>query len=687
MYQTRACPSAKLDRCAEVLALCAYNYTLPEGLILPWGPGVRRGKGEETVVELKKLFEPITIGDVEIRNRLMMAPFGNGGGFGKDDMVSDRLKAFYGARAKGGVGLIDVNIVPYNFGRPTPSGVGVYSDKHIPGLREFTDHLHSFGAKVCAQLMCPSHVQKSPDGPPELIGPSDVVPNPRHPVKVRPATVEEIRQIVETLGEGARRAREAGFDMMEFYALAGNLISQFISPYTNKRTDEYGGSHEKRLRFLLEAIASVQERAGRDFPIICRISGQDFMPGGYLIEDTKIIAPMLERAGVAALHVSTGWHESTTPFIVMSVPRGHWIWMPAAVKEVVNIPVIGGTRINDPILANQVLEDGNVDIVYMGRPLIADPELPNKAREGRFDEIRMCMACNYCFDSWQGQGLHCAINAQGARELEYTIEPVDRPKKVLVIGGGPAGMEAARVATLRGHQVTLLEKSDRLGGQLLVAVIPPYKEEVGNVTRYLETQMRKLNVDVRLRQEATPETVVAMNPDATIVATGGKPLIPHISGVDGDNVVTAVDVLTGRKQVGERVVIVGGGLIGCETAEFLQQRGKKVTVLEMLPRLGNDIMPHNRWVIMLRMRAAGIGMEANAKAVEITKKGVKVERDGATEFFEGDSVVLAVGTAPENALAKALEGKVANLHVVGDSYKPQRIAEAIDHGFRVAREI
>ncbi|MBI4300527.1 MAG: FAD-dependent oxidoreductase [Chloroflexi bacterium] len=504
-------------------------------------------------------------------------------------------------------------------------------------------------------------------------------------MKIRPATVEEIHQIADTLGEGARRAREAGFDAMEFYALAGNLFSQFISPNTNMRTDEYGGNHEKRLRFLLDCIEAVQRKAGKDFPIIPRISGQDFMPGGNLIEDTKIIAPLLEKAGVAALNVSTGWHESSTPFIVMSVPRGHWLWMPAAVKEVVNIPVIGGTRVNDPILANSVLEDGNVDMVYMGRPLIADPDLPNKAKEGRFEDIRTCMACNYC---WTGRGgVICAINAQAGRELELTIEPAQKPKKVVVIGGGPAGMEAARVATIRGHKVTLLEKSDRLGGQVNIAVIPPYKEEVGNITKYLTTQMRKLHVDVRLNSKATPNSLRSMDADAVIVATGGSPLIPNIPGIHGQNVVTSVDVLTGKARVGNKVVIVGGGLIGCEIAEFLHERGKKVTVLEMLARLGNDIIPHNRWVIMLRMRESGIGMEANAKAVEINERGVKVERNGAQEFFEADSVVIAVGTAANDSLVKSLEGRVKNMHVIGDCSKPQRIAEAIESGFRVAREI
>ena len=666
--------------------------------------------------ELKKLFEPIMVGTVEIPNRIAQGTFGAACGYGQDDMVTDRMVAFFAERAKGGCGLLMLGSSPQ---KPVMSpeiieemakrmggdasemgemgimmvgrGAGIYDSRFIPGLRKLTDTIHSWGVKIGTQPFVPMMLP-GPGGRPEVIGPSDISPNPRGGPRPRPMTKEEIGQVADQMAEGARRAREAGFDLVEIFALAGNLVSQFMSPYTNKRTDEYGGSHENRLRFLLEIVERVHSEAGKDFPVVCRISGQDFMPGGNMLEDTVIFAPMLEEVGVAAINVSTGWHESSTPFIHCSVPRGHWIFMPEAVKEAVRIPVIGGTRVNDPILADQLLAQGRVDMVYMGRPLMADPQLPKKAREGRFDEIRTCIACNHCFGSMRFgvsrfQGVTCAINYRAGKELDYPIAPTTMPKKVLIIGGGPAGMEAARVAALRGHNVILMEKTDKLGGQLLLAVIPPGKGELDELMRYLSVQLEKLNVKVKLGQEATAEMVVEAKPDVIIVATGGTTLIPDIPGVNGDNVVTAVDVLLG-KEVGDNVVIIGGGLVGCETAEFLVQRGKKVTVLEMLESIAHDMLRPERWVTVQSLRNAGVRLETLARAEEIVDKGVRAARNGGSDFFEADTVVVAVGVASEKQLAEELEKKkIGPVHVIGDCARPRRIADAIEEGFLTAWSI
>jgi len=638
--------------------------------------------------QLQKIFEPIKFGQVEVKNRLVMSAIGGGGGYGANDRVTPRLLRFYEERAQGGVGLIVVGMLqPIDLGRPNPRGVSIYKDELIPSLRQWTDVVHKHDAKIGVQLSFGGTWWRGGDAPVEQVGPSDVVfvHTPGVP-KPRPLTIVEIHQMIEALGEATRRAREAGFDCVEYQASTGAIFGQFLSPLTNQRTDQYGGSFEKRMRFLLDVIASGKEKAGNDYTIIVRLGGADFMEGGNTHEDSKRMAPILEKAGIHCLNVTTGWHEAPVPFLPMSVPRGAYVYLGESIKKEVSIPVIGGTRINDPLLAEQIVAEGKLDMVYLCRPLIADPEFVNKAKEGRLDDICPCIACSHCFGG-MGTGIECTVNPRAGRELEYTIESTQSPKKVFVIGGGPAGMEAAIVAAARGHKVTLAEKGNGLGGQLLVAALPPYKEELANFNKYLANQVHKQGVEVKLNEEVTLESIEKVKPDAVIVATGATPIIPDIPGATGSNVATAIDVLTGRKETGQNVIIIGGGSAGCETAEFLIQKGKKVTILEMLDRIGNDFERSYRWVIMLRLREAQVRMETDAKAEEITERGVGVSRKGETEFFEGDSVVLAMGMKADNSLAGKLEGKVAKLYTIGDCAEPHRILEAIHSGFRVAREI
>ncbi len=639
------------------------------------------------MTKLKKLFEPIMVGQIELKNRLVRP--GMLSNYAENERVTDRMKNFYSEVARGGVALmVTGGMTCIDLGGVMARGLGIYKDDFIPGLRELVGVVHAGGAKVAAQLSAPAMWRSAEKGSIEVIGPSDVVVNPRGGPKPRPVTVDEIKQIIDALGDCTRRARDAGFDAVEFHAGIGGLINQFMSPYTNKRTDKYGGDLENRMRFFLEIINMAQRKAGEDYTLLARVSGADFMEGGHTLEDTMVVAPILERAGIKAINVTTGWHEAPVPSFHASVPRGAWTYLAEGVKKVVNIPVVTGTRVPDPILADQIIAEGKADLVYMARPLIADPELPNKAKEGRFDDIRPCIACSRCFSTiLRGEPMVCTVNARAGKEAEYSIEPAKEPKRVFIIGGGPAGMEAARVAAMRGHRVTLADKGNRLGGLMLVAELPPYKDDIGYFTKYLAGQMERLGVDVRLGEEVTAEAVEKMKPDVVIVATGATPIIPDIPGARGDNVATAIDVLTGKKEVGENVAIIGGGMVGCETAEFLAQKGKRVTILEMLGRVGVDIEATNRWVIMQRLRAAKVRMETNAKAEEITAKGVRVSRDGQSQFFEADSVVLAVGMQANPKLANELEGKVKALYVIGDSAKPQKIAEAVESGLRVGREI
>ena len=423
--------------------------------------------------------------------------------------------------------------------------------------------------------------------------------------------------------------------------------------------------------------------------MICRIPGTEMVPWGLVLDDWKQIAPMIEKVGVHALSIYPGWHETREPLHQMCVPRGAFVYLAEGIKQVVSIPVATGNRINDPVLAEQILVEGKADLIAMGTPLIADPYLPNKARQGLLEDIRMCTACCNCWDDMiKGKPITCSVNAMAGKELEYPIIAARKSKKVFVIGGGPAGMEAARVASQRGHHVTLFEEGLRLGGQLLYAALPPYKEEWNTLVNYLVTQLKKLNVEVRLNEECTIRTVEECEPDAVIVATGASPIIPNIAGVDRGNVITAIEALIGSKQVGQNVVIVGGGSIGCETAEFLFKMGKRVTILEMLDRIGADIGEWNRWVIVDRLNAAGIRVETGSKIELITEKGVKITRPhGLQEFFEADSVVIAVGMKSIDKIANELNGKVASLYKVGDCVEPRKVRQAIEEGFLVGLQI
>lgn len=645
--------------------------------------------------KLTKLFEPIRIGSLELPNRIVWPAITTLYDTHYDLKGEERSAYFYAEIARGGVGLMIIGALQAIYpGRREPSRVAINSDQYLPELRKWVKAIHDNGSRAAAQLAVWNYWAKGGEGTPaEDISPSGIVTlhgdfrqEFNHTMflpESRPLTVEEIHMIEEQVGEAAIRAAEVGFDAIELPAVAGNLLNRFITPYTNRRNDEYGGSVQNRVRMLTETMAIIKKKVGDDFPFICRISADDMMPQGLTLEDAKQFVPFVERAGAHAISVFAGWYESPKPKYQMSIPRGAFVYLAAGIKEVVNIPVCANIRINDPILAEQMLAEGKADLIAMGRPLVADPELPNKAKEGRLEDILFCTACCECFvDISRGDPMGCAVNAKVGKETVYSITHTDKSKKVFVIGGGPAGMEAARVAALRGHQVTLFEKNDKLGGQLLYAVLPPYKEEWNTLISYLTTQMRRLKVEVRLNEEATAKLVEESKPDAVIVATGAVPIIPQIPGVEGKNVATAIDVLTGSKQVGQKVVIVGGGLIGCETAEFLDQKGKQVTILEMLPRIGDDIENFNRWVVVDRLTKAGLRMETEATVEAITERGVRVARNGGTEFFEADSVVIAVGMQCEKALAQELEGKVSLLYQVGACVEPRQVKQAIAEGFQ-----
>jgi 2,4-dienoyl-CoA reductase-like NADH-dependent reductase (Old Yellow Enzyme family)/thioredoxin reductase len=625
---------------------------------------------------------------MKLKNRIVMPAMGTNYS-SKDGFVTRRLVNYHVERAKGGVGLI---IVEGAYIEPRGKGsimqLGVDHENKISGLKELATAIQAKDARAALQLFHGGRQSHSSIIGTQPVSASEVFCRFTQETP-RALTVEEIQNVIEAFAEGARRTKAAGFDAVEIHGAHGYLINQFLSPLTNKRTDKYGGDVKGRTRFLVEILELTRDKVGSDYPILCRINGDDYIEGGLTLEETKRIAQMLEAAGVDALHISGGIYDSPVPVTTgpMALPRGNMVHLAAGIKKVVNVPVISVGRINDPELAETVLQEGKADLVSMGRALLADPGLPMKAAAGALDDIRKCTACDECIARlFINESIACSVNAALGREEEYTIRKAKVSKRILVVGGGPAGLEAARVSAARGHSVVLYEKSDRLGGQLNLAVVPPHKEEMKSVVPYLESQIRKLGVKVVLGEEVTPMLVEKINPDVVFVAAGSVPTIPEIPGSKGKNVVTANDTLAGRASVKERVVIVGGGMIGAETAEFLAEKGKRVTIVEMLGRIGTDMVPMVISVLYPRLKKLGVVTITNAKVEEITDDGVIYEKNGEKQTAEADSVVLAVGSKPSVSLVNALKGKVSELYAIGNAEKPCNVLEAIYEGSQLARE-
>ena len=690
------------------------------------------------MTKLKHLFQPITIGSLELKNRVVMTCANASGGGG------EHVLRYYAERAEGGCGLLIVGgMYTYDTGTGKTFYGGrrdvteeearairefaLYGEELLPGLREFTKTMHEAGARVAAQLLMTYEWKRdwktNKEGPTELVSASDGYV-PARIGEARGISAEEIHQIVEEYGDAARIAREGGFDAIEIHAGIGYFLNQFLAPHSNKRTDEYGGPVENRMRMLLEIVESCRQKAGRDYPIIARISAEDFVEGGNTLEDTKPIAIALERASIVAIDVETGWHESPVPMIQQWVKPGAFVYLAEEIKKVVSVPVMTAYRIWDPVMADRIIAEGRADLIGMARALVADPELPNKAREGRFEDINYCIACCRCLDTAiGGECPSCAVNARVGREAVYKIEPASDSKEVLVIGGGPAGMEAARVAALRGHRVTLCDRGRRLGGSLLLASI--MNPELLKFLKYQTRQVLKLPVEIRLNGEVDASFLERMKPDEVIVATGGQSPAFEIPGIHRDNVLLGHDMLEatirpprkgGTRQrllwrlgslalrylyqpalirwglrfgfpFRKRVVIIGGGFAGCELADILVERGKKVTILEQSHRIGYDIGITTRWVVRMRLWNFGVRMERDVRVVEITERGARAIVADSETFFEADTVALTMPLVADDKLARELEEAGWHVHSIGDCAEPGRIMEAMAAGFRAGFEI
>ncbi len=632
--------------------------------------------------KLDILFEPLEMPNLTLKNRFFLAPLGTG-------FTTQQLTDFYVARAKADVGLIMTGEMCVH-----PSGVAggpterdLYKDEAVGVLTPMVKAVQSAGAKFVAQL---NHAGRYTPG--RALGQQSVAPSAiasRYTGETpRELTTEEVDDLVIAFAEAAVRAQKAGFDGLEILSSSGYLNSQFLSPVTNQRTDKYGGDAHKRATFLLSVISEIRQRVGEDYNICVKFDGEDGMTGGRTMEDSLILAPKLVAAGADRLHIWAGWHEATRPMLPMSVPRGAFADLAAQIKGVVDVPVSTVGRINDPYVAADILAQGKADLIGMGRTLVCDPEFVKKTKEGRTQEIRRCVACCFCFDAIRtGKGMRCGANPEMGHEGEGLILPAEEKKHVAIVGAGPAGMEAARLAALRGHRVSLFDEKDNLGGLLNLAVLPPHKEELQNYIDYYSHQMAINNVDLHLGGTVTPDVLDKAQPDVIVLATGAVEQLPDIPGIEQDHVTTAFNVLYEETTVGDRVVIIGGGLIGVETAEFLMDQGKSVTVVEMLKRIAADVGPTSRWGLISRIRKKARLMTSTTVR-EVTATGVLVANsEGETEEIPADTVVVASGLACRNELDAYIAQSGKENYRIGSCREPGLIATAIWEAFDVGRRI
>jgi 2,4-dienoyl-CoA reductase-like NADH-dependent reductase (Old Yellow Enzyme family)/thioredoxin reductase len=639
------------------------------------------------------LFQSLKIGSLSLKNRLVVPPMGTGFASG-DGNVTDRLINYHEARAKGGFALItmEVTAVDEIEGKGSAHQLSIFDDRFIPGFKRLVERVHDAGAKVGVQLYHPGRVTlPAYIGGLQPVGPSSV-PDPIWRQDTRELTIQDIARLVESFAQGARRAKEAGFDIVELHGAHGYLISQFMSGYANKRTDEYGGGFEGFIRFPVEIIRRVRQMVGPDFPVFFRISGDELVPMGRTVAESVEMAKRLVQEGVNVIDVSIGVMESSA---VTSAPpdmeQGFNAKMAAAFKKTLPVPIIAVGRINEPDIADEIVSSGKADLIAIGRQSLTDPEWPNKTAEGRKNDIVKCISCNEgCIEGlviWRRSMITCVQNLALGKEDEYASPRASKRKKVLIAGGGPAGLEAARTAALWGHEVILYEKDKALGGQVNIAVIPPKKDIYSEVTLSRVKAITELGVEIHLGEELTPEIVKQIAPDVLIIATGSKPLVPKISGIGQKNVITAAEALRGTN-VGDRVVVVGGGLVGCETSDYLAQQGKEVTVVEMLRHTARDIGPAARYFLRRRLAEKGIKILTSTTVEEIVEGGVKVNSGEGSRFLgPTDTVVIATGAESVNELGPAVTGIVPEVYVIGDAASPGKIMAAVEQAAELARKL
>ncbi|MFC1961856.1 FAD-dependent oxidoreductase [Chloroflexota bacterium] len=645
--------------------------------------------------KFSKLFEQGQIGTLKLKNRIVMASMGNRL-IEPDGRLSPRGIDYYVARAKGGTGLIittgaRTGLIEQIPGTPFVQNLLINSKIYGVRLNELAEAVHDYGARVAVQVMPGWGRNASADILRKgwAVSPSPLPGFADPSVATRALTTEEVERLVGAFGFMAEVIRNAGIDAIEINAHSGYLCDEFMTSLWNKRTDKYGGDLDGRLTFIREIITAIKKGAGSGFPVIVKYGLTHFIEGGRTIEEGLEIARKLEAAGVDALDIDAGCYEAIYWHVPPTTqPPGCMVHLAEKVKKTVKIPVIAVGKLHYPELAERVLQEKKADFIAMGRGLLADPEWANKVKEGRLEDICPCIGDNEgCRRRiHESKSISCTVNPACGMEREFTITPAEKKKNVLVVGGGPGGMAAARVATLRGHRVTLLEKGSALGGSLIPASAPDTKQDYKALVSYLATQIQKLGVELKLATEATPELIIKLKPEVVFVAAGGTEIVPDIPGSRRDNVVGVVDVLMGKSKVGERVVVIGGGITGCEVSLHLAKQGKKVIIVEMLDAVAGDMYFVNRTHLLKLLADNNVEILTKTRVLKITGEGVSVTDGGNRQrSLEADTVVLAVGLKPNNTLLTALSDQIPEVYAVGDSVEPRKVYNAIMEGFRIAR--
>jgi 2,4-dienoyl-CoA reductase-like NADH-dependent reductase (Old Yellow Enzyme family)/thioredoxin reductase len=638
---------------------------------------------------LPSLFAPIKIKSLDLANRAVMPPMGTNLG-NSDGTVSEANLAYIKRRARGGAGLIitEISSVHPN-GSAIPNELGAYDDRFIPGLKKIADAVHAAGSKAALQLHHAGRESLYLLREKKAIAPSPIR-SLVFGLTPREITREEIQEIIAAFGVAARRGMEAGFDAVEIHGAHGYLITQFLSALSNKRDDEYGGSFSNRSRFMIEVLQEVRKKVGPDFPISLRLSVEECIQGGYMFEDIQPILPNLVKAGADILHASLGTHGS--PGGITSAPfeyqPGFNVWRAKKLKEIVNLPVIAVGRFTDPSLANEVIARGEADLVAFGRQYLADPDFLIKAREGRPEDIRKCIACNQgCIERLTlGEGkIRCALNPETGQEIIYPQVPAGVRRNVWVVGSGPGGLTAAYEAVRLGHKVTLFEKEEKTGGQLNLASKAPFKDQYGVWASWLTSQAKKMGVAVRTGIEMTESMISEGDPEVVILATGGEQIKPDIPGINLSMVCNAWQVLGGAVPPGKHPVVIGGGLIGMETADYLCHKGTQVTLVEVLKRSPVLKITSHGYMLHTRLKEAGCRLLFGTVVKKIEESSVTVLIEDKEQILSPvDQVIIAVGLKPNDKLKEILQAKKIRHFIIGDALQPRRIIEATEEGARAA---
>ena len=637
-----------------------------------------------------KLLEPIRLGQLCLKNRIVMPPM-EARLNGPDGSITRRMIRYYAERAKGGAGLIIVQNthVDGKASRSAASQGGIHHDHMIAGLNELAEAIQSYRTAAVIQIghggrqCAPGAAPMPPVAPSAIPYSGGVMP--------RELTLAEIEEIQDAFAEAARRAKQSGFDGVEIHGAHGYLICEFLSPNSNRRTDKYGGNLENRARFPLEIVRKVREQVGNDFVVGYRLSADEYVPGGLELEETGKFARMIEEAGISYIHVSAGTYDSLPHMVPpMYIERAHLVHLAEGIKKLVNVPVITVGAL-DVETAEEALREGKADLAALGRALIADPEIPNKLGSDRLDDIRPCIRGNEgCLSRFNlGRTMRCEVNPACGREEDFNITPAVNKKRVMVVGGGIAGMEAARIAQLRGHEVTLFEKTGQLGGHLLEASVPQFKQKTKALLAWANRQLDKERVSIELGTEVTPDLVREIKPDVIILAVGSDYLIPKVKGCNNSCVCTAGDVLLGNSSVGNRVMIIGGGLVGCETALYIaDELGKKVTVVEML----DEILPETenlcKIVLTESLQQSGVEVHKGFHLEEIMNGSViGTNNEGKRRQIETDTVILATGLGAREKTVALFNSLAPEVDTVGDCAKARNIYSAFEDAWRVALAI